>query len=393
MIAMLPTPCCAQLGHVADDLVDDRLHVRAVIADEHDDGAVRAAHRFERVAPAVGAGEVEGGGVPAELAGGRVRLTMVSSWRRKWGASTDAVEIASAGATIAGIHRRTCRRLDHARHAPLRSRRLSRRGRADARRGEASASFFAAARTAMKRTPPRRTSASISRRAPSGGVRGGDAARRGPVLIGAERRRRQPRRSPPTSRPSGRRCKASMGAPAACEAFVRQMERSSRRARRLRVRLRQHMLTAVNDVPARRGTVRVATTPTRTGSSMRQIAFIDEVGIPDPPERAARDHAAAHRARRFPDLGRRRPVAYAGYNDAAPGIRAHRARVHAARLRGHGYATALVAALSRELMGAGKRKLFLTTDVANPTSNAIYARIGFRPENDDCGFDFIAPRA
>ena len=60
---------------------------------------------------------------------------------------------------------------------------------------------------------------------------------------------------------------------------------------------------------------------------------------------------------------------------------------------GTGYATSLVAALSRELMESGKRKLFLTTDVANPTSNAIYARIGFRPENDDCGFDFIAPGA
>ena len=59
--------------------------------------------------------------------------------------------------------------------------------------------------------------------------------------------------------------------------------------------------------------------------------------------------------------------------------------------RGCGYATALVAALARELLERGKRKLFLTTDVANPTSNAIYARIGFRAENDDCGFDFIAP--
>ena len=41
------------------------------------------------------------------------------------------------------------------------------------------------------------------------------------------------------------------------------------------------------------------------------------------------------------------------------------------------YATALVAHVSRELLSRGKRKLFLTTDVANPTSNAIYARIGF----------------
>ena len=48
---------------------------------------------------------------------------------------------------------------------------------------------------------------------------------------------------------------------------------------------------------------------------------------------------------------------------------------------------------SRELLARGKRKLFLTTDVANPTSNAIYARIGFVPETDDCGFDFVDAEA
>ena len=85
-----------------------------------------------------------------------------------------------------------------------------------------------------------------------------------------------------------------------------------------------------------------------------------------------------------------RPVAYAGYNDAAPDF-ARIAPVYTLpECRGHGYATALVASLARELLARGKRRLFLTTDVANPTSNAIYARIGFRAENDDCGFDFIA---
>jgi predicted GNAT family acetyltransferase len=48
-----------------------------------------------------------------------------------------------------------------------------------------------------------------------------------------------------------------------------------------------------------------------------------------------------------------------------------------------------VAALARELLAAGKQRLFLTTDVANPTSNAIYARIGFVAENDECHFDFV----
>ena len=59
------------------------------------------------------------------------------------------------------------------------------------------------------------------------------------------------------------------------------------------------------------------------------------------------------------------------------------------QLRKRGYATALVAALSRELIDAGRRRLFLTTDVANPTSNAIYARIGYRALSDFYHFDFV----
>jgi GNAT superfamily N-acetyltransferase len=45
--------------------------------------------------------------------------------------------------------------------------------------------------------------------------------------------------------------------------------------------------------------------------------------------------------------------------------------------RGRGYATALVAAASAEQLAAGRRACFLATDLANPTSNAIYRRIGY----------------
>jgi predicted GNAT family acetyltransferase len=83
------------------------------------------------------------------------------------------------------------------------------------------------------------------------------------------------------------------------------------------------------------------------------------------------------------------PVAFAGYNDAAPEF-ARIAPVYTfPDHRGRGYATALVAALARELLAAGKRRLFLTTDIANPTSNAIYARIGFVPESDEVHLDFV----
>ena len=45
--------------------------------------------------------------------------------------------------------------------------------------------------------------------------------------------------------------------------------------------------------------------------------------------------------------------------------------------RGHGYATALVAELSQTLLDGGRTFCFLFTDLANPTSNAIYERIGY----------------
>jgi GNAT superfamily N-acetyltransferase len=51
-------------------------------------------------------------------------------------------------------------------------------------------------------------------------------------------------------------------------------------------------------------------------------------------------------------------------------------------LRGHGYATACVAEVSRLLLEQGNRFVCLYTDLSNPTSNAIYQRIGYEPVCD-----------
>ena len=51
-------------------------------------------------------------------------------------------------------------------------------------------------------------------------------------------------------------------------------------------------------------------------------------------------------------------------------------------LRGHGYASAGVAALSQDLLTAGYQSCVLFTDLANPTSNSIYQKIGYRPITD-----------
>ena len=55
-------------------------------------------------------------------------------------------------------------------------------------------------------------------------------------------------------------------------------------------------------------------------------------------------------------------------------------------LRGRGYATALVAAVCRYLLEGGRRFVLLHTDLANPTSNRLYMRIGFRPVGDATDF-------
>jgi predicted GNAT family acetyltransferase len=53
------------------------------------------------------------------------------------------------------------------------------------------------------------------------------------------------------------------------------------------------------------------------------------------------------------------------------------------QFRGGGYATAAVAELSGRLLEGGRRFCCLYTDVANPTSNSIYAKIGYKPIRDD----------
>jgi predicted GNAT family acetyltransferase len=71
-------------------------------------------------------------------------------------------------------------------------------------------------------------------------------------------------------------------------------------------------------------------------------------------------------------------VSLAGFGGATPnGIRIGPVYTPPG-LRGRGYASALVAALSQLLLDGGRRFCFLYTDLANPTSNAIYRRIGYR---------------
>jgi predicted GNAT family acetyltransferase len=59
--------------------------------------------------------------------------------------------------------------------------------------------------------------------------------------------------------------------------------------------------------------------------------------------------------------------------------------------RGRGYASACVAALSASLLASGRKFCFLFTDLANPTSNSIYQKLGYRPVCDMREYCFERP--
>ncbi|MFE9171032.1 GNAT family N-acetyltransferase [Streptomyces kebangsaanensis] len=59
-----------------------------------------------------------------------------------------------------------------------------------------------------------------------------------------------------------------------------------------------------------------------------------------------------------------------------------------AHLRGRGYAGAVTAEVSRAALESGAREVLLFTDLANPTSNGLYQRIGYRPVSDFAVYDF-----
>ncbi|MFJ1749195.1 GNAT family N-acetyltransferase [Streptomyces sp. NPDC088116] len=59
-----------------------------------------------------------------------------------------------------------------------------------------------------------------------------------------------------------------------------------------------------------------------------------------------------------------------------------------AHLRGRGYAAALTAEVSRAALAAGAKEVVLYTDPANPTSNALYQRVGYVRLADWAVYDF-----
>jgi GNAT superfamily N-acetyltransferase len=179
------------------------------------------------------------------------------------------------------------------------------------------------------------------------------------------------------------------GERAACSAFAAAWCRRFPRRYREAAHLRHHHLQHVAPVPQPAGAMRVASDADLDWLTTMSLEFAVEARVPDAPGtivQGVQRRLAAGRYRIWEGAGAVAFAAWAPAGDAAARI----APVYTLRgHRGRGYATALTAALSRELLEAGRPDLFLMTDVGNPTSNAIYARIGFRPVSDTYRFDFL----
>jgi predicted GNAT family acetyltransferase len=111
-------------------------------------------------------------------------------------------------------------------------------------------------------------------------------------------------------------------------------------------------------------------------------AFIADTGLTDDAADMAEDVRRAVRDGRLYVWDDGQPVTMATWTDPTPnGVRVTLVYTPPA-LRGRGYASSCVAALSALLLASGRRACFLFTDLANPTSNSIYMKIGYRPVCD-----------
>jgi uncharacterized protein len=169
-----------------------------------------------------------------------------------------------------------------------------------------------------------------------------------------------------------------MGLVADAEIFLQTWQMFTGKQYQVTVAMRIHQLTAVRLTSTVNGYLRLATADDR--SLLRQWipAFSTEVGllVQDDTERVI-------------DQGLKFQNIYIWENaDGLPvSLASGRAAGSVARIglvytppenRNQGYASACVSAVSQRLLAQGYHRCFLLTDLANSTSNHIYAEIGYR---------------
>jgi uncharacterized protein len=152
-------------------------------------------------------------------------------------------------------------------------------------------------------------------------------------------------------------------------------------AARLTLSEAMHELEQVTDPPhgVAPGDLRVATQADRELLIEWMLAFGEEAGLP-PGNRERTARGVDLRTARgglliWADDG---PVSFLAVSPEVAGVVRLGPVYTPPALRGRGYASSAVAATSRRALAAGADRCMLFTDLANPTSNKIYAEVGFR---------------
>ena len=144
-------------------------------------------------------------------------------------------------------------------------------------------------------------------------------------------------------------------------------------------RMGMYALTEVAEIRRAKGQMRPAEAGDAPLLQRWTVAFHDEAVPMDPAPGpgAGERYATSGKARIWLDeVGD--TVAFANHPREVEGFLSIGPVYTPPELRGQGYATSLVAAMCDAALAAGKRGCTLFADVKNPTSNAIYQRIGFR---------------
>jgi predicted GNAT family acetyltransferase len=111
-------------------------------------------------------------------------------------------------------------------------------------------------------------------------------------------------------------------------------------------------------------------------------AFGEEVGLPSDDPVAEVDARLAHGGLWVWEDAAGRPVAMAGRTAALAGMARVVSVFTPPEHRGRGYGGAVVAEVVRDALAQGVAHVLLFTDLANPVSNRLYARLGFVPVED-----------
>lgn len=162
---------------------------------------------------------------------------------------------------------------------------------------------------------------------------------------------------------------------------------------RCRTAMAMHSLQTVTD-PPRPGPGRlVLATPSDREVGVRWWnEFVEESGVIDagPDSRAALVDARIARDQLWLWEDEGVPVSMVGINPAVAGVVRIGPVYTPVDARRRGYASSAVAAASRHALDAGAHTCMLFTDLANPTSNKIYADVGYRRFGEWEETEFIA---